>query len=145
MLFRSGFNYIPYEVLSTLPIEINASFNLEVDDYETKNLYNQLNNDSDTNFAINIKGTVFKDEQVSIGNQDLAVNGTSPLLTYRKSIGVNIFNVNINKGESNISRFNLCFFVKFFISLNISKSVGSNKIISFFITNLSLYSRYLIV
>jgi len=53
-------NFIPSEVLLNLPIEINASFGLEVDDYQSKSLYNILTNDIDTNFSIAIKGKVFK-------------------------------------------------------------------------------------
>jgi len=53
-----GPNYVPYEVLLNLPIEINASFTLEVDDYTSKLLYSQLDNDTDASFSISINGTV---------------------------------------------------------------------------------------
>ena len=85
-------NYIPYEVLLNLPIEIDASFTLEVDDYTSKSLYTQLNNDTDASFSISINGTVFQDETLPVNGLDLVVNGNVPLFTYRKAVGINMFN-----------------------------------------------------
>jgi hypothetical protein len=101
-LYQSGYapsvllppilNYIPSEVLLKLPIEIEASFTLEVDDYSSKSLYDILNNDTDTNFSISINGTIFKDETLPVNGLDLVVNGNVPLFTYKKAIGINMFN-----------------------------------------------------
>ena len=85
-------NYIPAEVLLNLPIEINASFTLEVDDYNSRSLYDILNNDNDTSFSIKINGTVFADEVLTVNGQNLTVNGgTDFLFLYRKAIGINMF------------------------------------------------------
>jgi hypothetical protein len=85
-------NYIPAEVLLNLPIEIDASFTLEVDDYTSKSLYTILNNDVDANFSISINGTVFEDTTLPVNGSDLVVNGNVSLFTYRKAIGINMFN-----------------------------------------------------
>jgi len=89
-------NFIPSEVLLNLPIEIDASFNLEVDDYEAKNLYDQLNNDNDASFSISINGTVFKDDFLSVGDSPLFVNDNEVLFVIRKSVGINMFNQSFN-------------------------------------------------
>lgn len=85
-------NYIPSEVLLNLPIEINASFTLEVDDYQSQLLYSRLNNDADSSFSISINGTVFEDQSLSVNNQELIVDGDKSLFVYRKSVGINMFN-----------------------------------------------------
>lgn len=73
-------NYIPNEVLLNVPIQINAAFTLEVDDYQSKSLYNILNNDTDTNFAINIKGKVFQDTEIApAGIQGLSASNGIPI------------------------------------------------------------------
>jgi hypothetical protein len=87
-----GPNYVPYEVLLNLPIEINASFTLEVDDYTSKLLYSQLDNDTDASFSISINGTVFADEVLAVNGQNLTVNGGSDLILYQKLVGINMFN-----------------------------------------------------
>lgn len=74
-------NFIPSEVLLNLPIEINASFGLEVDDYQSKSLYNILTNDIDTNFSIAIKGKVFQ-------NTTLV---TSDIQAFSANNGITIF------------------------------------------------------
>jgi hypothetical protein len=87
-----GPNYVPYEVLLDLPIEINASFTLEVDDYTSRLLYSQLDNDTDSSFSISINGTVFEDQVLQVSNQNLTINGGTDLLMYRKAIGISMFN-----------------------------------------------------
>ena len=99
-------NYIPNEVLLNLPIEIDASFTLEVDDFQSKNIYSILNNDADTNFSIIINGTVFQDEALPVNNNDLTVNGGTPLFTYRKAIGINMFNQSFNNVKLVSQEFN---------------------------------------
>jgi len=79
-------------VLLKLPIEIDASFTLEVDDYTSKSLYTILNNDVDANFSISINGTVFEDATLPVNGSDLVVNTNVPLFTYRKAVGINMFN-----------------------------------------------------
>jgi phospholipid transport system transporter-binding protein len=88
----ANYAYVPNEILLELPIEIDASFNLEVDDYQARKLYTQLNNDDDASFSININGTVFADEVLTVGGQNLTVNGGSDLILYKKLVGINMFN-----------------------------------------------------
>ena len=91
-----NFAYVPYEILLELPIEIDASFNLEVDDYEAKKLYQQMTNDIDSAFSISINGTVFEDDFLSVGNSSLTVNDNEELFVIRKSVGINMFNQSFN-------------------------------------------------
>ena len=99
-------NYIPTEVLLKLPIEIDASFTLEVDDYTSKSLYNILNNDDDASFSISINGTIFQDETLPINGVDLVVNTNVPLFTYRKAVGINMFNQSFNNVKLISQEFN---------------------------------------
>lgn len=99
-------NYIPTEVLLKLPIEIDASFTLEVDDYSSKSLYDILNNDIDTNFSISINGTVFEDATLPVNGVDLVVNTNVPLFTYRKAVGINMFNQSFNNVKLMSQEFN---------------------------------------
>lgn len=101
-----GPNYVPYEVLLNLPIEIDASFTLEVDDYTSKLLYSQLDNDTDASFSIIINGTVFEDEVLQMSNQNLTVNGGTDLLMYRKAVGINMFNQSFNNVKLVSQQFN---------------------------------------
>jgi len=91
-----NFAYVPYEILLELPIEIDASFNLEVDNYEAKKLYEQMTNDIDGAFSISINGTVFEDDFLSVGNSSLTVNNNEELFVIRKSVGINMFNQSFN-------------------------------------------------
>ena len=97
---------MPYEVLLNLPIEIDASFTLEVDDYTSRSLYDILNNDNDTSFSININGTVFADEVLMVNGQNLIVNGGSDLLLYKKLVGINMFNQSFNNVKLTSQEFN---------------------------------------
>jgi hypothetical protein len=99
-------NYIPAEVLLNLPIEIDASFTLEVDDYTSRSLYDILNNDNDASFSISINGTVFQDETLLVNGLDLVVNGNVPLFTYRKDVGINMFNQSFNNVKLVSQEFN---------------------------------------
>jgi hypothetical protein len=65
-----------------------------------------LNNDADTNFSIIINGTVFQDEALPVNNNDLTVNGGTPLFTYRKAIGINMFNQSFNNVKLVSQEFN---------------------------------------
>lgn len=89
-------NYIPSEVLLDTPIEINASFGLEVDDYQSKSLYDILTNDIDTSFSITIKGKVFKDTALAVSDiQGLDANN-----------GVTIFNQSFSNVKMISQEFN---------------------------------------
>jgi hypothetical protein len=105
-ILRDTNNYIPYEVLSDLPIEINMSFNLEVDDYSARKLYEQLNNDINSSFSLIVKGMVFQDQNLSVGgNQDLDV-GLGNLVVARKSVGVTLFSQSFNNFKLVAQEFN---------------------------------------
>lgn len=94
-VLASSNNYVPYEVLLDLPIEITASFDLEVDDYSSRKLYEQLNNDIDSSFSINVKGVVFEDQVLSVAGQNLSVDGQD-LLIMQKTVGLTLFNQSFN-------------------------------------------------
>jgi hypothetical protein len=99
-------NYVPAEVLLNLPIEIDASFTLEVDDYSSRSLYEILNNDSDTSFSISINGTVFEDQVLEVSDQNLTVNGGTNLFMYRKAVGINMFYQSLNNVKLVSQEFN---------------------------------------
>lgn len=50
----------PVEVHNEYPIAVNGSFSLEVDDYQTKDVFDILNSNMVTNFSVAISGTVLK-------------------------------------------------------------------------------------
>ena len=79
-----NYAYIPNEILLELPIEIDASFTMEVDDYESKKLYDQMNNDIDYNFSIEVRGKVFKN--LSLGVLDLlALDASNGILLFKQT------------------------------------------------------------
>jgi len=80
----ANFAYVPYEILLELPIEIDASFTIEVDDYESKKLYDQMNNDIDYNFNIEVRGKVF--QNLSLGVLDLlALDASNGILLFKQT------------------------------------------------------------
>jgi len=89
-------NYVPYEVLCDLPIEINASFNIEIDDYSARKAYEQLNNDTDSSFSILIKGVVFEDEKLSVGSSQFLNIGIGDLVVAQKAVGATLFTQSFN-------------------------------------------------
>lgn len=99
-------NYIPSEVLLNLPIEINANFSLEVDDYTSRSVYNILNNDTDASFSISIKGTIFEDIPLKINGQNATVDNGNNLLPLRKSVGINMFTQSFNNVKLVSQEFN---------------------------------------
>ena len=104
-ILQNSNNYIPYEVLSEFPIEIGVSFNLEVDDYAARKVYEQLNNDTDSSFSLLIKGVVFVDAPLSVGVLNLNVDSTN-LLVARKSVGVTLFSQSFNNFKLISQEFN---------------------------------------
>lgn len=104
-ILQNSNNYIPYEVLSEFPIEIGVSFNLEVDDYAARKVYEQLNNDTDSSFSLLIKGVVFVDAPLSVGVLNLNVDSTNLLVT-RKSVGVTLFSQSFNNFKLISQEFN---------------------------------------
>jgi len=65
-------SYIPVEVLAEMPIEINASVNMDIDDYQVTTIYDQITSDTDVSFAVNIKGTLLADQIAAVGNNILS-------------------------------------------------------------------------
>lgn len=104
-ILQNSNNYIPYEVLSEFPIEIGVSFNLEVDDYAARKVYEQLNNDTDSSFSLLIKGVVFVDAPLLVEGQNLNVDSTN-LLVARKSVGVTLFSQSFNNFKLISQEFN---------------------------------------
>jgi len=81
---------IPVEVHNIFPITVNSSFVLDVDNYETKNIFDDLKSDGTTSFNIRVSGTILKDTPLTIssGNfEELTISsGTlEPLYAFLKS------------------------------------------------------------
>lgn len=78
---RASSSEIPVEVSIVSPIEIETSFTLDIDDYQTKQLFSDLSSDGTTSFTINVNGTILEDLplttaagvvlQDALNNQDL--------------------------------------------------------------------------
>jgi hypothetical protein len=78
---RASSSEIPVEVSIVSPIEIETSFTLDIDDYETKQLFSDLSSNGVTSFTINVNGTILEDIplttadgvvlQDALNNQDL--------------------------------------------------------------------------
>ena len=93
-------------MLCDFPVEINVSFNLEVDDFQSRKLYEQLNNDTDSSFSLLIVGAVLENQNLSVGsNQDLDV-GIGDLVVARTSVGVSLFNQSFNNVKLVSQEFN---------------------------------------
>lgn len=95
-ILQAANNYVPYEVLSDFPIEINASFTLEIDDYSARKVYEQLNSDTNASFSILIKGVVFEDEKLSVGPSQFLNIGLGDLVVAQKALGVVLFTQSYN-------------------------------------------------
>jgi hypothetical protein len=80
---------IPVEVQNIYPIEVNTSFSLDVDDYQTKQLFDDLSANGITNFAIRVSGTVLNDIPLTIstGGNFEAINSSvlTTLYSFLKS------------------------------------------------------------
>jgi hypothetical protein len=88
---------IPIEVHNVYPIEVTASFNLEIDDYETKQAFADLTADGTTNFSINISGAILENLPLtnSTGSNDFLRTSTGSNILYSyltNEIGIPIFN-----------------------------------------------------
>lgn len=78
---RASSSELPVEVNPVGPIEIETSFTLDVDDYQTKQLFSDLSTNGVTSFTINVNGTILEDIplttaageilQDALNNQDL--------------------------------------------------------------------------
>lgn len=78
---RASSSELPVEVNPVGPIEIETSFTLDVDDYQTKQLFSDLSTNGATSFTINVNGTILEDIplttaageilQDALNNQDL--------------------------------------------------------------------------
>jgi hypothetical protein len=58
---RASSSEIPVEVSIVSPIEIETSFTLDIDDYQTKQLFSDLTSDGTVSFTINVNGTILND------------------------------------------------------------------------------------
>lgn len=91
-------SYVPVEVLCKLPIEITADFTLEVDDYETKKMYEMITLNDSFNFSIDIKGTVFTDIIYEAGGYNFILNTKTTAYAVVAN-GIKIFSANINNAS----------------------------------------------
>jgi hypothetical protein len=95
---EANYAYEPYEILLELPIEIDTSFTMEVDDYESKKLYDQMNNDVDYTFSIEVRGKVFKN--LTLGPLDIATLTTANGIQLFKQTFSNVKLVSQNYSSS---------------------------------------------
>jgi len=96
---RANDSNLPVEVNQVGPIEVTTSFTLDVDDYETKQLFDDLSSNGTTNFTIRVSGTILKDMplttadgqilQEAAGMQDLysflTIEDATPLFNFTNS------------------------------------------------------------
>jgi len=96
---RASSSEIPVEVSIIRPIEIETSFTLDIDDYETKQLFSDLSSNGVTSFTINVNGTILEDLplttaagvvlQEALNNQDLysylKIEESVPLFNFTNS------------------------------------------------------------
>lgn len=96
---RASSSEIPVEVSIVSPIEIETSFTLDIDDYQTKQLFSDLSSDGTTSFTINVNGTILEDLplttaagvvlQDALNNQDLysylKIEESVPLFNFTNS------------------------------------------------------------
>lgn len=89
----------PIEVYNEFPIAINGSFSLEVDDYQTKDVFDILNSDMVTSFSVAISGTVLKTFPLTtFDGIELTTSDTNEtLITYRiEEDSIPIYNYSTN-------------------------------------------------
>lgn len=87
---RASNSEIPIEVQNVFPIQVDGSFTLDIDDYETKKMFDILNSNNISNFGIAISGTVLEDIPLTIssGSQEsltLSSGSLAVLYSYLKS------------------------------------------------------------
>ena len=79
---------IPIEVHNIFPIEVVSSFTLDVDDYETKKLFDDLTSDTSSTFVISVSGALLQDEPLTTWNGiQLTTWNAVPLYSALKSQG----------------------------------------------------------
>jgi hypothetical protein len=66
----SGNAEIPIEVQNVFPIEVVSSFSLDIDNYETKKVFDDLTANGDATFIISVSGTILKDEPLTTADGD---------------------------------------------------------------------------
>lgn len=84
---------LPIEVHNVFPIEATASFNLEIDDYETKRAFSDLTSNGASSFSVSINGTILKDIELTTANGVVLVDAdtSEALIAFTKNVSVNIF------------------------------------------------------
>lgn len=85
---------IPVEVHNKYPIEVTATFTLDVDDYETKKAFDILDSDSATDFSVRIGGAIFEDELLSTHDDVLITthDDVEILILEKEGDSLSIFN-----------------------------------------------------
>jgi len=84
---------LPIEVHNVFPIEVTVSFNLEIDDYETKSIFADLTSSSNSEFTIDIKASILEDINLtdSEGNPLVNADTDDEFNSYDKSDNPSIF------------------------------------------------------
>lgn len=96
----SSSSELPIEVQNVLPIEVVASFVLEIDDYESKRAFEDLSSSNTSSFSINISPTLLEDRglegEVGFGAnrriENLEAVNNELLLAFEKFDNPSIFN-----------------------------------------------------
>ena len=86
----------PFEVHNVVPIEVTASFSMEIDDYQTKQAFADLTSSATTNFSIDVNSTILSDMTLdAAGGENLSSSGgggTNNLNSYNKGDSSSVFN-----------------------------------------------------
>lgn len=92
---RASSSELPVEVNPVGPIEIETSFTLDVDDYQTKQLFSDLSANGVTSFTINVNGTILEDMPLTTADGQIlqeALNNTDLYSFLKIEESVPLFN-----------------------------------------------------
>lgn len=92
---RASSSELPVEVNPVGPIEIETSFTLDVDDYQTKQLFSDLSTNGVTSFTINVNGTILEDMPLTTADGQIlqeALNNTDLYSFLKIEESVPLFN-----------------------------------------------------
>ena len=90
----SSNSQIPVEVHNVVPIEVTASFGMEIDDYQSKQAFTDLTSNANTSFSIDIRGSVLADMGLNSSDGESLVDAatSNSFNSYDKGDTASIFN-----------------------------------------------------
>ena len=85
---------LPIEVQNVFPLEVTTSFSLDIDDYETKRVFDDLTSNGDTTFKIQVSGAILEDIPLEDSdNNDLTTWDNQLLYAFTKQQkSISVFN-----------------------------------------------------